>query len=132
MIRTSGWGQCGAAATSLDRSTKILTLADGKKIPYARLLIATGSGPRVLSQVGSERALTLRDFTDSLRIRDEFSCCGARTASLAKSLIPLRCGARASDVSGYEVPGGHYLAEECPELVAKAFSDFFTSKEGCR
>jgi hypothetical protein len=29
-------------------------------------------------------------------------------------------------VSGYVLPGGHYLAEECPELVAKAFSDFFT------
>ena len=39
---------------------------------------------------------------------------------------------RASNVRGYVLPGGHYLAEECPELVAKAFSDFFTSKAGGR
>ncbi|MEI8145175.1 MAG: alpha/beta hydrolase [Alphaproteobacteria bacterium] len=32
---------------------------------------------------------------------------------------------RASQVSGYALPGGHYLAEEVPELVAKAFEDFF-------
>jgi haloacetate dehalogenase len=33
--------------------------------------------------------------------------------------------ARASDVSGHALPGGHYLAEECPDLVARAFADFF-------
>jgi haloacetate dehalogenase len=32
---------------------------------------------------------------------------------------------RASDVSGCALPGGHYLAEECPDLVAGAFADFF-------
>jgi haloacetate dehalogenase len=32
---------------------------------------------------------------------------------------------RASDVSGNALPGGHYLAEECPDLVAQAFADFF-------
>ncbi|MGL4309398.1 MAG: alpha/beta fold hydrolase [Paracoccaceae bacterium] len=32
---------------------------------------------------------------------------------------------RASDVRGHALPGGHYLAEECPDLVASAFADFF-------
>jgi haloacetate dehalogenase len=32
---------------------------------------------------------------------------------------------RASDVRGHGLPGGHYLAEECPDLVARAFADFF-------
>jgi haloacetate dehalogenase len=36
---------------------------------------------------------------------------------------------RASDVSGYALPGGHYLAEECPDLVARAFTDFFPGPE---
>jgi haloacetate dehalogenase len=31
---------------------------------------------------------------------------------------------RASDVRGHTLPGGHYLAEECPDLVASAFADF--------
>ena len=32
---------------------------------------------------------------------------------------------RASDVRGHALPGGHYLAEECPDLVFEAFSEFF-------
>ena len=63
----------GAAATAIDRSAKTVSLADGKKIPYDRLLIATGAEPRKLSLSGSERALLLRDIGDSVRIRNEFS-----------------------------------------------------------
>jgi 3-phenylpropionate/trans-cinnamate dioxygenase ferredoxin reductase subunit len=62
----------GATATAIDRSAKILNLADGQKIPYDRLLIATGADPRKLSQPGSERTLTLRDFADAIKIRSEF------------------------------------------------------------
>jgi haloacetate dehalogenase len=36
---------------------------------------------------------------------------------------------RASDVTGHALPGGHYLAEECPDLVARAFADFFLEPE---
>lgn len=32
---------------------------------------------------------------------------------------------RASDVRGHALTGGHYLAEEAPQEVAKAFADFF-------
>ncbi len=63
----------GAAATAIDRKAKTVSLADGKKIPYDRLLIATGAEPRKLSLAGSERALLLRDIGDSVRIRNEFS-----------------------------------------------------------
>ena len=63
----------GAAATFIDRNAKTVSLADGKKIPYDRLLIATGAEPRKLSLAGSERALLLRDIGDSIRIRREFS-----------------------------------------------------------
>jgi len=33
---------------------------------------------------------------------------------------------RAEDVRGWPLPGGHYLAEECPDEVADAFAGFFT------
>ncbi len=36
---------------------------------------------------------------------------------------------RASDVSGHALPGGHYLAEECPDLVARTFADFFETRK---
>ena len=32
---------------------------------------------------------------------------------------------RAEDVRGQALPGGHYLAEECPDEVAAAFAEFF-------
>ncbi|MBX9907103.1 MAG: alpha/beta hydrolase [Beijerinckiaceae bacterium] len=32
---------------------------------------------------------------------------------------------RAEDVRGHALPGGHYLAEEVPDLVAAEFADFF-------
>ena len=63
----------GAAATAIDRDARTVSLADGKKISYDRLLIATGAEPRKLSLAGSERALLLRDIGDSVRIRNEFS-----------------------------------------------------------
>ncbi len=37
---------------------------------------------------------------------------------------------RAEDVRGWTVPGGHYLAEERPEEVARAFEDFFGGSRG--
>ena len=63
----------GAAAMAIDRDARTVALADGKKIPYDRLLIATGAEPRQLSLAGSERALLLRDIADAVRIRREFS-----------------------------------------------------------
>jgi 3-phenylpropionate/trans-cinnamate dioxygenase ferredoxin reductase subunit len=56
----------GSAATAIDRDARIVSLADGRKIPYDRLLIATGAEPRKLSLAGSERALLLRDIEDSI------------------------------------------------------------------
>ena len=35
---------------------------------------------------------------------------------------------RAEDVSGQALPGGHYLAEELPNRVLSAFSEFFSKK----
>ena len=32
---------------------------------------------------------------------------------------------RGSDIQGYSLPGGHYLAEECPDETAEAFQSFF-------
>src|ERR687885_443077 len=36
----------GVAATSIDRAAHAVTLADGSRVGYAKLLLATGSSPR--------------------------------------------------------------------------------------
>lgn len=62
----------GSAAVAINRAAKTLLLADGKDLSYDRLLLATGAGPRRLSQPGAERALTLRDLADAVTIRNAF------------------------------------------------------------
>lgn len=85
----------GVPATGIDRGGKTVGLADGRKIPYERLLIATGAGPRKLSQPGAERALTLRDIADTVKIRQEFSA-GKNIAIIGGGFIGLELAASAS------------------------------------
>ena len=85
----------GKAATAIDKTGKTLKLADGARIPYDRLLIATGAGPRELSQPGAERSLTLRDFADSVKIRNEFSS-GKRIAIIGGGFIGLELASSAA------------------------------------
>lgn len=85
----------GAAATEIDRSAKTVSLADGRKVPYGRLLIATGAEPRKLSQPGAERALTLRDIADGVKIRQAFSA-GKSIAIIGGGFIGLELAASAS------------------------------------
>jgi haloacetate dehalogenase len=50
---------------------------------------------------------------------------------IGKAFDPLALWrARASDVTGLSLPGGHYLAEECPDLVARCLADFFLRPGG--
>jgi 3-phenylpropionate/trans-cinnamate dioxygenase ferredoxin reductase subunit len=85
----------GSAATAIDRTAKTVLLANGKKIPYDRLLIATGAEPRRLSQAGSERALLLRDLADSAKIRSEFIG-GKSVAIIGGGFIGLELAASAA------------------------------------
>ncbi len=58
-------------AAAIDRAAKTVTLADGVRIAYDKLLIATGAVPRRLNVTAQDpsRLLYLRDFEDSLAIR---------------------------------------------------------------
>jgi 3-phenylpropionate/trans-cinnamate dioxygenase ferredoxin reductase component len=58
-------------AAAIDRDTKTVALADGSKIAYEKLLIATGAVPRRLNVTVEDpsRLLYLRSFEDSLAIR---------------------------------------------------------------
>ena len=85
----------GSAVTAIDRSAKTVVLADGKKIPYDRLLIATGAEPRRLLQAGAERALLLRDLADSIKIRSEFIG-GKSVAIIGGGFIGLELAASAA------------------------------------
>jgi anthranilate 1,2-dioxygenase ferredoxin reductase subunit len=60
----------GVAATAIDRAGKTVTLADGGRIPYDRLLIATGCGARRLPPaLGGVPIHYLRSLADAERLR---------------------------------------------------------------
>ena len=44
----------GTRATAIDRAGKTVTLADGRKLPYGKLVLATGGRPRLLTIPGAD------------------------------------------------------------------------------
>jgi 3-phenylpropionate/trans-cinnamate dioxygenase ferredoxin reductase component len=62
--------RAGVRATSIDRDSQAVVLADGSRLTYDRLLLATGSRPRRLSVPGADlgNVLSLRTLADSQRL----------------------------------------------------------------
>ena len=84
-----------AMATDIDRAKKEVVLADGRRVPYQKLLIATGARARRLTLPGAERALMLRDFHESVALR---AACmpGRNVAIIGGGFIGLELAASAS------------------------------------
>ena len=60
----------GVAATQIDRAAKAVTLADGERVPYDKLLLAMGCGPRTLPKtLATAPVHYLRSLADAERIR---------------------------------------------------------------
>jgi 3-phenylpropionate/trans-cinnamate dioxygenase ferredoxin reductase subunit len=62
----------GTPATRLDPASRTLHLADGERLAYDRLLVATGAAPRHLAVPGADLAglLTLRALPDAAALRE--------------------------------------------------------------
>ena len=67
----------GARAVAIDRAARAVLLEDGRRVAYAKLLIATGAKPRRLTVEGGELAYTLRDFADGDHLRNRLRQSGA-------------------------------------------------------
>jgi 3-phenylpropionate/trans-cinnamate dioxygenase ferredoxin reductase subunit len=93
----------GVAVTAIDRAAHAVSLADGSKAGYARLLLATGSSPRRLSLPGADLdgVLYLRSAGDSDRIRTAFQG-ASRVAVIGAGWIGLETAA-AARAAGAEV-----------------------------
>ncbi|MFI7293153.1 NAD(P)/FAD-dependent oxidoreductase [Streptomyces sp. NPDC050121] len=117
----------GTAVTALDPAPHEVTLADGSRLGYAELLLATGSSPRRLPVPGADLdgVLYLRTVQDSDRIKDAFSS-ASRVAVVGAGWIGLETAA-AARAAGVEVtvlemaelPLLHVLGLE----VAQVFAD---------
>ena len=81
-------------AAGIDRSEREVALADGRRLHYDRLLLATGARPRPLNVPGGESALMLRSFTDAQRLRERLGP-GTRVGIIGGGFIGLEVAASA-------------------------------------
>ncbi len=93
----------GVRATGLDTGAHELTLSDDSTLSYAKLLLATGASPRLLSMPGSvaENVLYLRTRKESDALRAQFGK-GKRIVIIGAGWIGLEVAA-AARLAGTEV-----------------------------
>ena len=116
----------GALVTGVDPSAREVALADGSRIGYAKLLLATGSAPRRLPVPGAdaEGVLYLRKLADSDRIRAALQTAtrvvvigagwiGLETAAAARS-----AGVEVTVLEAAELPLLRVLGREVAEVFA--------------
>lgn len=92
----------GVAAEAIDPAAGAVSLAFGGKIPFDKVILATGSRPRTLSVPGSDRVLTLRTFADAVQIKKAFTsgrkvvCIGAGVIGLELASAAISRGCQAT------------------------------------
>ncbi|MEH7387077.1 FAD-dependent oxidoreductase [Bacillus sp. JJ1521] len=111
--------QSGVTATSLDRENHILSLSDGNKLKYERLLLCTGAKPRRLTIPGSgiEGILYLRTIGDSLKIRNHLKR-GSHVVIIGGGFIGLEVAASAI-TRGCQVT----LIEAAPRILMRGVDE---------
>ncbi|MGX1565425.1 NAD(P)/FAD-dependent oxidoreductase [Streptomyces sp. NPDC055506] len=114
----------GSAATGLDMTDRTVCLADGERVPYDGLIVATGVRPRRLS--GDGNAHVLRTLDDALALRERLrpGCrlvvvgagfLGAEAAAVAWGL-----GARVTLLEPAPVPLAHAVGTEVGQVLSRA------------
>jgi len=116
----------GTTVTAVDPAAHEVTLADGSRIGYAKLLLATGSSPRRLPVpgAGADGVHYLRRVADSDRIKETFAA-ASRVAVIGAGWIGLEttAAARAAGVEvtvleAAELPLLRVLGREVAEVFA--------------
>jgi 3-phenylpropionate/trans-cinnamate dioxygenase ferredoxin reductase component len=117
----------GSAVTAIDRAARRVALADGSSVGYAKLLLATGSSPRLLTVPGADAdgVLYLRRAADSDQIKTVLAS-ASRIAVIGAGWIGLEATAAARtagvEVTVCEAAGLPLLRVLGPE-VAQVFAD---------
>ncbi len=83
-----------AEAAAIDRAGREVVLASGARLPYDRLLLATGARPRTLPGLEGPSVATLRTLDDAARIRAALGP-GRRLAVVGGGFIGLELAASA-------------------------------------
>jgi 3-phenylpropionate/trans-cinnamate dioxygenase ferredoxin reductase subunit len=119
----------GETAMDIEPTRRIVTTSAGRKAPYDRLLLATGSWPRRLRIPGSERTdvLYLRTFADSLALRHRLRT-GCRVAIVGAGLIGLEVAAAARQL-GCEVSVIEAADHVLGRVASRAVGDYVMRRQ---
>ncbi|WP_194904153.1 NAD(P)/FAD-dependent oxidoreductase [Catenulispora rubra] len=117
----------GTQVTAIDPGGRHLRLADGSRVGYAKLLLATGSAPRLLPAPGADLdgVLYLRRLRDCERIKAAFASAsrvaviGAGWIGLETAAAARAAGVQVTVLESAELPLLRVLGRE----VAQVFAD---------
>ncbi|MFF3257058.1 NAD(P)/FAD-dependent oxidoreductase [Actinacidiphila glaucinigra] len=121
----------GTTVTGLDAGAKEVELDGGQRMPYTKLLLATGSTPRRLPVPGADldNVLYLRRVGDSERLKAAFTA-GARIVVIGGGWIGLetaaaakQAGADVTVLEAEELPLLRVLGREAAEVFAALHTD---------
>lgn len=120
----------GTPAVGLDLSTREVALADGARLGYDGLVIATGCRPRTIGGEGVDGVHVLRTLDDAVALRAELDAGPRRVvvigAGFIGSEVAASCRARDIDVTIVEalpVPLERVLGADMGALVADLHRD---------
>jgi 3-phenylpropionate/trans-cinnamate dioxygenase ferredoxin reductase component len=121
----------GVTVTAIDRAAHEVSLADGSKASYAKLLLATGSSPRRLSLPGADLdgVLYLRSAGDSDRIRTAFqgasqvAVIGAGWIGLETAAAARAAGAEVTVLEMADLPLLRVLGRQVAQVFADLHKD---------
>ncbi|QDW30315.1 NAD(P)/FAD-dependent oxidoreductase [Arthrobacter sp. KBS0702] len=88
----------GVPATALDTGARTVHLADGARLRYSALLLATGARPRAIALPGSglDGVMTFRTLEDSRRLRDALAGGGRNVVMVGSGWIGMELAAAAN------------------------------------
>ncbi|AVH60646.1 MULTISPECIES: NAD(P)/FAD-dependent oxidoreductase [Streptomyces] len=121
----------GTSVRAVDGRAREVELDDGRRVPYAKLLLATGSSPRRLSIPGADldNVLYLRRVGDSERLKTAFTE-GAKIVVIGGGWIGLEtaaaarmAGAEVTVLEHSELPLLKVLGREAAEVFAGLHKD---------
>ncbi|WP_037679713.1 NAD(P)/FAD-dependent oxidoreductase [Streptomyces griseus] len=116
----------GTAATGLDLAGRVVRLADGSRVPYDGLIVATGVRARRLPGGGGH---VLRTLSDALALRERLGpgrhlvVVGAGFLGAEAAAVAWRLGARVTLLEPAPVPLAHAVGEEVGRMLSRAHLD---------
>ncbi len=116
---SSGIEMIAARVAAIDRAARQVVLANGRRLGYEHLVLATGARPREVAGIGatSDRIFYLRTAQDAERLRPRLAP-GSRLLVVGAGLIGLEVAAGAA-TAGLEVT----VVEMAPRALGRAVPD---------